>query len=101
MPPDDIDDLWSAVNGLQTAVSELTALVREVRAMLNERCEARAQRLEVVEAEVVRHRGEIQRLREHRSFSRGQQAAMVAIGSMLAGIFGGIAGQVVPHFLGG
>lgn len=98
---DDIDDLWGAVNELRSAVAELTSLVREVRAMLTERCEARSQRLERVEAEQSRQRISIQELREHRSFSRGQQAAMVAIGSVLAGFIGAIAGPIASHFLGG
>lgn len=45
MGSDDIDDLWGAVNELRTSVSELTALVREVRAMLAERCDIRAKAL--------------------------------------------------------
>jgi len=93
-----VDDFEGRVLEMLTDIRERLTAVETIHV---ERCETRAQRLEVVEAEVVRHRGEIQRLREHRSFSRGQQAALVAIGSMLAGILGGVAGQVVPHFFGG
>jgi len=100
MPPDDIDDVWGAVNDLRAGQRAILVGQGRIETMLAERCEARLLRLQSVEAEVVKHRGEIQRLREHRSFSRGQQAAMAAIGSILAGVFGGIAGQVVPHFLG-
>lgn len=98
MPPD--DDMWGAINDLRDGQREMLVRQGRIESMLSERCEARLQRLRSVEAEVAKHRGEIQGLREHRSFSRGQQAALVAIGSMLAGILGGIAGQVVPHFLG-
>ena len=100
MPPDDIDDLWSAINDLREGQRAMLVSQGRIETMLSERCEARLQRLKVVESEVAKHRGEIQTLREHRSFTRGQQAALVAIGSMVAGILGGIAGQLGPHFLG-
>jgi len=101
MPPDDIDDLWSAIDDLRKGQRAMLVSQGRIETMLSERCEARLQRLRSVEVEVAQHRSDIQGLREHRSFSRGQQAALVAVGSMLAGILGGIAGQVVPHFLGG
>lgn len=94
---DDIDDLWGAVNELRSAVAELTALVREVPAMLTERCEARSQRLESVEAEQVKQRDDLQALKEHRSFSRGQQATLTAVGTVV----GAAAGAAVSHLLGG
>lgn len=100
MPPDDIDDLWSAVNDLREGQRAMLVSLGRIETMLSERCEARLQRLKVVEAEVTKHRVEIQGLREHRSFSRGQQTALMAIGTMLAGILGGIAGQLAPHFFG-
>lgn len=50
----EMDDLWKAVNDLRAAVGDLTGLMREIRAMLNERCDVRAKALSDLESRVAK-----------------------------------------------
>lgn len=54
MGSDDTDDLWKAVNDLRAAVADLSGLVREVRAMLNERCDVRAKAISDIDGRVTK-----------------------------------------------
>lgn len=94
---DDIDDLWGAIHELRDGQRAMLVSQGRIEAMLGERCESRLERIKAVEAEQVKQRDDLQALKEHRSFSRGQQATLTAVGTVV----GAAAGAAVSHLLGG
>lgn len=75
-------------------VSERVARVEVVHV---ERCGAQGKRLDAIEKAQDAQADEIQALKEHQSFSRGQQAALAAAGTVV----GAAAGALAPHLFGG
>jgi hypothetical protein len=73
-------------------VSERVARVEVVHV---ERCSANGRRLEDLERGQEEQGREIQGLKEHRSFSRGQQAALTAVGTMAGAAVGVLAEHVL------
>lgn len=75
-------------------VSERVARVEVVHV---ERCGAQAKRLEAVEERQKDQDEAIQEIKEHQSFSKGQQAALAVAGTAV----GAAAGILAPHLFGG
>lgn len=88
------EDFQAQVLAMLTDIRERLATVETIHV---ERCGDRGRRMDDMEARQDRQDEAIQGLREHRSFSRGQQAALTAAGTVL----GSAAGAVAAHFLGG
>lgn len=93
---DDFDDIWGAINELRDGQRAMLVSQGRIEAMLGERCESRLERIKTLESEQVKQREDIQVIKEHRSFSRGQQAALTAVGTAV----GAAAGAVLPHVFG-
>lgn len=72
------------------ALSDIRERVARMEATQAVQCDGYARRLDNLEADVSV-------LQEHRSYSRGQQAALTAAGTVI----GSAAGAVAAHFLGG
>lgn len=94
---DDFDDIWGAINELRDGQRAMLVSQGRIEAMLGERCESRMDRIKAIETEQAKQREDIQSLKEHRSFSRGQQATLTAVGTVV----GAAAGAAVSHLLGG
>lgn len=87
----------SMLTDIQGKISGVSERVARVEVVHVERFGAQGKRLDDIEAEQVAHAADIQALKEHRSFSRGQQAALTAVGTVV----GAAAGAAVTHFMGG
>jgi GTPase len=79
MSPSEADDIWDAVNKLRDSVSDLGAIIREVKAMLAERCDARSARIEVVEKKQERQEARLEALEKKGAYQAGRAAVIGAI----------------------
>lgn len=86
--------MLTSIDAKVAGVSERVARVEVVHV---ERCSAQGKRLDALEKAQDAQAEDIQTLKDHRSFSRGQQATLTAVGT----VAGAAAGAVVSHFLGG
>jgi len=84
-------------NQVLSTLSDIRERLARVEAVHVERCSAQGRRLDDLEDRQNQQEQAIQGLKEHRSFTRGQQAALTAAGTVL----GSAAGAVAAHFLGG
>ena len=87
-------DFQTEVLSRLTIICERLTVLETVQV---ERCGAQGKRLDDLAERQDRQDEAIQGLKEHRSFTRGQQAALTAAGTVL----GSAAGAVAAHFLGG
>lgn len=71
MGGDDVDDLWKAVNDLRAGQGAMLVSLGRIEAMLNERCDMRAKKLEDHEARL--------RTVEHRVWWASGAAAVIGI----------------------
>lgn len=82
---------------IKADVAGISERVARVEVVHVERCGAQGKRLDAIEEHQKDHDEAIQELKEHQSFSKGQQAALVAAGTVV----GAAAGALAPHLFGG
>ena len=90
-------EVLSMLTDIKADVAGVSERVARVEVVHVERCGAQGKRLDAIEKAQDAQADEIQALKEHQSFSRGQQAALVATGTVV----GAAAGALAPHLFGG
>ena len=95
--PDFQAQVLAMLTDIKTDMAKVSERVARVEVVHVERCSAQGKRLDTIEARQETHDKDIQELKENRSFSRGQQAALTAVSTVV----GASAAVVIEHFLGG
>lgn len=90
-------EVLSMLTDIKADVAGVSERVARVEVVHVERCGAQGKRLDAIEERQKDHDEAIQELKEHQSFSKGQQAALVAAGTVV----GAAAGVLAPHLFGG
>lgn len=90
-------EVLSMLTDIKADVAGVSERVARVEVVHVERCSAQGKRLDTIEKTQDAQAEEIQALKEHQSFTRGQQAALTAAGAVV----GAAAGALAPHLFGG
>lgn len=92
--PDFQAQVLAMLTDIKTDMAKVSERVARVEVVHVERCGAQGKRLDAIEKAQDAQADEIQALKEHQSFSRGQQAALTAVGTAVGAAAGALAPMI-------